>query len=191
LRNFGQNPTEAELQEIIMELDVNNNGTVEFDKVLALITKEDFRMDIDTEITETFALLDRDQKGYLGFDHIKKVVASTGLGFSDDEIREMLAQVSGVNGRVTIKEFQMILVFLDLNEKPPDEINQANKPIETKENVRVEATLQSDLKVDLKNSDQLEQLGEIKSESMSYRKLQTIKRRVSVNLVKERINWIE
>jgi calmodulin len=37
LRNLGQNPTEAELQELVIQLDKDKNGTVEFEELLAII----------------------------------------------------------------------------------------------------------------------------------------------------------
>ena len=37
MRNLGQNPTEAELQELVIQLDKDKNGTVEFEELLAII----------------------------------------------------------------------------------------------------------------------------------------------------------
>jgi calmodulin len=37
MRSLGQNPTEAELQEMILELDGDGNGTVEFEELMEMM----------------------------------------------------------------------------------------------------------------------------------------------------------
>jgi calmodulin len=63
LRNLGQNPTEAELQQVILELDRDKNGTIEFDELMELITKNTNRIDPQNECREIFELFDRHQSG--------------------------------------------------------------------------------------------------------------------------------
>ena len=40
MRSLGQNPTEAELQDMINEVDVDGNGTVEFAEFVILMTNK-------------------------------------------------------------------------------------------------------------------------------------------------------
>lgn len=40
MRSLGQNPTEAELQEMINEVDVDGNGTIDFPEFLNLMAKK-------------------------------------------------------------------------------------------------------------------------------------------------------
>ena len=39
MRSMGQNPTEAELQEMVRKADTSGNGTVEFPELLSLMTR--------------------------------------------------------------------------------------------------------------------------------------------------------
>ncbi len=39
MRSLGQNPSESELQDMINEVDSDNNGTIDFPGMLALIGK--------------------------------------------------------------------------------------------------------------------------------------------------------
>jgi len=46
MRSLGQNPTEAELQDMINEVDADGNGTIEFPAFLSLMAR---KMDTDPE----------------------------------------------------------------------------------------------------------------------------------------------
>jgi calmodulin len=35
--SLGQNPTEAELNEVVSKIDSNHNGTIEFDEIMELV----------------------------------------------------------------------------------------------------------------------------------------------------------
>ena len=40
MRSLGQNPTEAELQDMINEVDVDGNGTIDFPEFLSLMARK-------------------------------------------------------------------------------------------------------------------------------------------------------
>ena len=52
MRSLGQNPTEAELQEMINELDGDGNGTVEFDELMDMMTRKMKEIDVEAERRE-------------------------------------------------------------------------------------------------------------------------------------------
>lgn len=39
MKKLGQNPTEAELKEMISEVDVDNSGTIDFNEFLSLMAR--------------------------------------------------------------------------------------------------------------------------------------------------------
>lgn len=82
LRNLGQNPTEAELQELVIQLDQNKNGTVEFEELLAVITNpsllEGGPVDETEELREIFNVIDKDRNGMIGYSDLKSIIASSG-----------------------------------------------------------------------------------------------------------------
>ena len=49
MRSLGLNPTQAELQSMINEVDANGNGTIDFPEFLSLMAREMKDTDIDED----------------------------------------------------------------------------------------------------------------------------------------------
>ena len=78
MRSLGQNPTEAELQDMINEVDADGNGTIDFDEWLTLMTKKVNDKDSRANIAKVFALYDEERTGYIGLNHLRKVADDLG-----------------------------------------------------------------------------------------------------------------
>jgi len=50
LRSFGLNPTESEITDIINDLDISGNGTIDFPEFLALICRKLQGVDTEEEL---------------------------------------------------------------------------------------------------------------------------------------------
>ena len=50
MRSIGQNPTEDEILELVMESDLNGDGTIDFDEFLEMMKKKSSETD-QTEVT--------------------------------------------------------------------------------------------------------------------------------------------
>ena len=66
MRSLGQNPTEAELQDAINEVDVDGSGAVEWEEFCVLIYKKMREKDPDNEIKEAFRVFDAEGTGLIG-----------------------------------------------------------------------------------------------------------------------------
>ena len=58
MRSLGQNPTEAELQDMINEVDADGNGTIDFPEFLTMMEKKMTESDRSAEIEEAFKIYD-------------------------------------------------------------------------------------------------------------------------------------
>uniref|UniRef100_A0A8C2V7T2 EF-hand domain-containing protein n=1 Tax=Chinchilla lanigera TaxID=34839 RepID=A0A8C2V7T2_CHILA len=56
MRSLGQNPTEAELQDMINEVDADGNGTIDFPEFLTMMARKMKDTDSEEEIREAFLI---------------------------------------------------------------------------------------------------------------------------------------
>jgi hypothetical protein len=59
VRSLGQSPTEAELKEMIAEVDKDGNGTIDFQEFLDLMSRHMRQADTEEEIREAFKVFDK------------------------------------------------------------------------------------------------------------------------------------
>ena len=65
MRSLGQNPTEAELQDMINEVDADGNGTIDFPEFLTMMARKMRDTDSEEEIKEAFKVFDKAEKTYI------------------------------------------------------------------------------------------------------------------------------
>ncbi|KAG6512413.1 hypothetical protein ZIOFF_030524 [Zingiber officinale] len=111
MRSLGQNPSEAELRDMISEVDADQNGTIDFLEFLNLMTRKTKDADSEEELMEAFKVFDKDSNGFISAQELRHVMATLGEKFTDEEVDEMIreADING-DGQVDYQEFvQMML----------------------------------------------------------------------------------
>ena len=111
MRSLGQNPTEAELQDMIAEVDTDGNGTVDFPEFLSLMARRMKDSDSEEELKEAFRVFDKDQNGFISAAELRHVMANLGERLTDAEVDEMVreADVDG-DGRINFDEFVKVMM---------------------------------------------------------------------------------
>ena len=106
MRSLGQNPTEAELQDMINEVDQDKNGSIEFPEFLSLMSRKMRDGDTEEEIREAFRVFDKDNNGFISAAELRHVMTNLGEKLSDEEVEEMIreADVDG-DGQINYEEF--------------------------------------------------------------------------------------
>uniref|UniRef100_A0A2K6EEM5 EF-hand domain-containing protein n=1 Tax=Propithecus coquereli TaxID=379532 RepID=A0A2K6EEM5_PROCO len=77
-RSSGQNPTEAELQDMINEVDADGNSTIDFPEFLTMMTRKMKDTDSKEEIREAFHVFDKDGNGFISAGELHYVMTNVG-----------------------------------------------------------------------------------------------------------------
>ena len=78
MRSLGEQPTDAELQVMIREVDTDGNGTVDFMEFSNMMAKKMCETDSEMELREAFKVFDKDGNGSISASELKGVMASLG-----------------------------------------------------------------------------------------------------------------
>uniref|UniRef100_A0A1I8I4S8 Calmodulin n=1 Tax=Macrostomum lignano TaxID=282301 RepID=A0A1I8I4S8_9PLAT len=108
MRSLGQTPSPSELQEMVRQVDINGNGSIDFEEFVAMMSD---RYQLESELVKherhlrkafvsinlVFNLLalkvfDKDGNGLIDSSELKRVMASLGEELSDQEIDEMIRE---------------------------------------------------------------------------------------------------
>lgn len=111
MRSLGQNPTEAELADMIKEVDSSGNGTIDFPEFLTMMARKMQDNDTEEEIREAFKVFDKDGNGFISAAELRHVMTNLGEKLTDEEVDEMIreADVDG-DGQINYDEFVKMMM---------------------------------------------------------------------------------
>lgn len=107
----GQNFSDAEVRQIITEIDEDGNGQIDFDEFVGLMTSKMKEASRDeTEMREAFKVFDRNGDGKISCKELKYVLTSIGENLTDAEFADLIreADIDG-DGSISFDEFSNVL----------------------------------------------------------------------------------
>lgn len=111
MRSLGQNPTEAELQDMIAEVDSNSSGTIDLQEFLGLMARRMKDTESEEELREAFRVFDQDQNGFISATELRHVMTNLGEKLSDEEIGEMIREADvDSDGNINYDEFVKVMM---------------------------------------------------------------------------------
>ncbi|KAI0396178.1 calmodulin [Xylariaceae sp. FL0594] len=114
MRSLGQNPSQAELEDMINEVDGNNSGTIDFAEFLTMMARKMNSTDSEEEIREAFKVFDRDNNGFISAAELRHVMTSIGEKLTDEEVDEMIREADqDGDGRIDYNEFVQLMMQKD------------------------------------------------------------------------------
>merc|ERR1712018_896821 len=110
MRSLGQNPTDAEVQDMINEVDVDGSGAIEFPEFCVMMVKKMQETDTENEIREAYRVFDKERTGMIEASEMRMIFSALPDKLSAEEIDEMLttADKDG-NGAFSYDEFRLMI----------------------------------------------------------------------------------
>ena len=88
MRSLGQNPTEADLADMINSIDTDGNGVISFIEFVRLMVTKARNTDSEEELREAFRVFDRNGDGYVNADELRHVHTHIGEKIDEDEVAD-------------------------------------------------------------------------------------------------------
>ena len=106
MRSLGQDPTEAELSDMINDVDTDGNGTIDLAEFIAMMARKLKDDDAQKEIKEAFRVFDKNSDGLISASELRLALSSLGEEVTEKEAEDMIrdADVNG-DGFVDYQEF--------------------------------------------------------------------------------------
>jgi len=126
LKTLGQNINKEEAEAMMADVDINNDGEVDFNEFVQMMENRMFLPSNTLEYQDAFKFFDKNGDGYIDFNELKDVLLSLGEEFTDQDINDMLdeADTTG-NGKVEFHEFLKMM---------PSNMQENYKKCQQKEN---------------------------------------------------------
>ena len=111
MRGLGQNPSEEELKQMIREVDLNGDGTLDFKEFLCLMVKKMDDNNLEDELSYAFKVFDKDKNGYINAHELRATMNDLGEELTQEEIEEIIKEGDLDNdGQVDYDEFTKMIM---------------------------------------------------------------------------------
>ena len=148
IQSLGLEEDEEKLNKFVMEVDADNDGTIDLDEFQLIVDKMNSKttMTFEEQLRETFELYDVDGSGGLDQEEITQLMATLGHDLTDEEVSDMIAEVDGDgNGDIDYDEF--VAMFKGINSSGDGKQKKVKVKVEKKnENAVKRGTIFDDAK---------------------------------------------
>merc|ERR1712176_1143147 len=111
MRSLGTSPTEAEIADMIKEVDRDNSGKVDFSDFLQLMARKLKDVDSEEDVKEAFRVFDKDNNGLVSAQELRHVLTNLGEKLTEDEVDTMLKEADvDSDGMIKYEEFTKVLM---------------------------------------------------------------------------------
>jgi calmodulin len=109
MRALGQNPTQAEIKEIVK--DIGGNGLVEFPEFLSVMQRRRGKGgDNEEQIREAFKVFDKTGSGFIEIAELKHILTTLGEKLTSEEVDGVMKEADADgDGKITLQDFQRVI----------------------------------------------------------------------------------
>lgn len=106
MRALGQCPTEAEIIQMLREVDVLSSETLTFQEFVDIMMKHFKTPYTDEDLTRAFQVFDKSGDGVLSTKEIMYVIQSLGEVYQEEDVHEMFGEIDkDKDGKLRVDDF--------------------------------------------------------------------------------------
>lgn len=110
MRMLGQNPTDAELLDMINEFDADGSGSIRFDDFLTLMARRTTDTNSEEEIRQAFRVFDKDGKGFISAAELRFLMTNLGEKLTEEVVDEIFREAEiDSEGQFNYEEFVTVM----------------------------------------------------------------------------------
>ena len=109
--SMGQNPTEEEINEMMREVDLNQDGKIDFDEFMILMTRRSPDTQTEEEVINAFRVFDKEGNGLIASSELKHIMMTIGDKMTEEEADEMVNEADiDEDGMINYEEFVRMMM---------------------------------------------------------------------------------
>ena len=110
LQVLGISPTLQDLEEMVDEVDIDEDGKINCDEFLMIMGKKMMEVNKERGIKEAFNIFDKHGEGFISKPELRNVMINLGERLRDEELDAMIkvADVDG-DGQISYEEFRKVI----------------------------------------------------------------------------------
>jgi len=110
MRSLGQNPSEAEIQDMVNQVDKDGTGMIDFTEFLMMMALKADYEDAEDQIREAFQVFDGDGNGFINRGELACVMMNLGETLEPEEIQSMIDEADqDGDGQINYEEFYIMM----------------------------------------------------------------------------------
>lgn len=93
MRSLGANPTPAEVENMIKEVDADGSGAIDLQDFCTLMGRMMKNADSEADLVEAFRVFDKDGNGFISAAEARQVMSNLGENLPEEEIDEIIREI--------------------------------------------------------------------------------------------------
>ena len=111
MQSMGQTPTGEEINEMMREVDLNQDGKIDFDEFMSLMIKSSPDTQTEEEVINAFRVFDKEGNGLISSAELKHIMMNIGDKMTEKEADEMVNEADiDEDGMINYEEFVRMMM---------------------------------------------------------------------------------
>merc|ERR1712243_519627 len=106
----GENPSDAEVQDLMIEVDTGSTGSFKFPNFLSMMLRKIDEINAEAEIREAFKVFDSNGDGFINRQELGFVMENLGENMEKEEIESLIDEIDiDGDGQINYEEFYTMM----------------------------------------------------------------------------------